>query len=292
MSLLVRINVALVATFAIAAAALGYACTSMLQANAKREVLQQAGLMIDNALATRDYTAEEILPLLNAQMRSEFLPQSVPFYAATQNFLRLRERHPEYAYKEATLNPTNPRDRATDWEADLIQKFRNDSHTHEIIGERDTPTGRSLYLARPIRVESECLGCHSLPSTAPASLLARYGSDNGFGWQANEIVGAQIVSVPLASAAASADRIFRRVMSSIVIAMLIAVLIVNATLYFLVVRPIRHIARIADGLSLGNPPAQDFPDRGSVELTALARSFKRMRISLEKALQLLESGKP
>lgn len=287
MSLLVRINVALAATFAITAAALGSACFSMLQADAKNVVLQQAGLMIDSALATRDYTAEEILPLLNAQMRTEFLPQSVPFYAATQNFLRLRERHPEYTYKEATLNPTNPRDRATDWEADLIQKFRNDSQTHEIVGERATPTGQSLYLARPIRVESECLGCHSLPSAAPASLLARYGSDNGFGWQANEIVGAQIVSVPLASSVASAHRVFQRLIGSILIALVVALLIVNVTLYFLVVRPIRRIAHIADELSLGNPAPGDFPARGSLEVTALARSFNRMRISLEKTLKLL-----
>ncbi|HEY3783659.1 MAG TPA: DUF3365 domain-containing protein [Steroidobacteraceae bacterium] len=287
MSLLVRINVALAATFLIAAAGLGYACSAMLQANAKQQVLQQAGLMIDSALATRDYTAEEILPLLNAQMRTEFLPQSVPFYAATQNFLRLRERHPEYTYKEATLNPTNPRDRAMDWEADLIQKFRNDSRTPEIVGERDTPTGQSLYLARPIRVEPECLGCHSLPSEAPASLLARYGRDNGFGWQANEIVGAQIVSVPLASAAASADRIFQRLISSIVIALAAALLIVNLTLYLLVVRPIRRMVHTADELSLGNPAPEDFPVRGSEEVTALGRSFNRMRISLDKALKLL-----
>ena len=110
--------------------------------------------MIDSALGMRDYTEGEILPLLHAQMQSEFLPQSVPFYAATQNFLRLHQTHPQYSYKEATLNPTNPRDRATDWEADIIQRFRSDATTHEFVGERDTPIGRSLYLARPIRVEA------------------------------------------------------------------------------------------------------------------------------------------
>ncbi|HZO22894.1 MAG TPA: DUF3365 domain-containing protein, partial [Steroidobacteraceae bacterium] len=192
-------------------------------------------------------------------------------------------------YKEATLNPTNPRDRATDWEADLIQKFRNDAHTHEIVGERDTPTGRSLYMARPIQVESECLGCHSLPSAAPASLLARYGRDNGFGWQAHEIVGAQIVSVPLASAVASADRMFWRIMSSILIVLIFALLLVNSMLYYLVVRPIRRIAHVADELSLGNPAPEAFPARGSAEVTALGRAFERMRTSLDKALKLLES---
>ncbi len=110
--------------------------------------------------------------------------------------MKLRERRPEYAYKEATLNPTNPRDRAADWEADIIQRFRNDATAREVIGERDTPMGKSLYLARPIRTESGCAACHSTPAIAPPTLLARYGRDNGFGWQDDEIVGAQIVSVP------------------------------------------------------------------------------------------------
>ena len=120
MNLLLRINLALAAVIALGAVAAGFICWSILQANARREVLAQAGLMMDSALAIRDYTEEEILPLLHAQMQSEFLPQSVPFYAATQNFLRLHHVHPQYSYKEATLNPTNPRDRATDWEADII----------------------------------------------------------------------------------------------------------------------------------------------------------------------------
>jgi len=34
--------------------------------------------------------------------------------------MKLRERHPQYAYKEATLNPTNPRDRAANWAAEII----------------------------------------------------------------------------------------------------------------------------------------------------------------------------
>jgi protein-histidine pros-kinase len=288
MSLLVRINVVLAATFALAAAAVGYACLSMLQANAKRQVLEEAGLMLDSALATRAYTAEEIDPLLSAQMKTEFLPQTVPFYAASQNFLKLRERHPEYTYKEATLNPTNPRDRATDWEADLIQQFRNDVQTREIIGERDTPMARSLYVARPIRAERDCMGCHSLPTAAPATLIARYGSNNGFGWQAHEVIGAQVVSVPLASATASADRVFRRIMASIILILGSALLMVNAVLYFLVVRPVRRIASIADELSLGNVSAAGFPAHGSTEVAALARSFNRMRASLEKALKLLE----
>src|ERR1700730_12423146 len=123
MSLLIRINLALGAVFIIAALIVGYACRAILEANAQREVFAEAGLMMDSALAIRDYTANEILPLLRDRIQNEFPPQSVPFYAATQNFLRLRERHPQYTYKEATLNPTNPRDRPAGWAGDIIHRF-------------------------------------------------------------------------------------------------------------------------------------------------------------------------
>ncbi|HEY2633833.1 MAG TPA: DUF3365 domain-containing protein [Steroidobacteraceae bacterium] len=288
MSLLIRINLALGAVFIAAALIAGYACRSILEANAQREVFAEAGLMMDSALAIRAYTANEILPLLSARIQQEFPPQSVPFYAATQNFLRLRERHSEYTYKEATLNPTNPRDRAADWESDIIQRFRNDARAREVIGERDTPMGKSLYLARPIRNEAECSACHSTPSAAPRTLVARYGSDNGFGWQPGEVVGAQVVSVPFASATANADRAFRAFMMSLVSVFAAVFLVINAVLYYLVVRPVRRIARVADRLSLGDMSAEDFPQRGAVEITSVARSFNRMRKSLEKALRLLE----
>jgi hypothetical protein len=144
MSLLIRINLVFGGVFVLAAAAAGYACWGILEGNARREALAEAGLMLDSALATRDYTASEILPLLGTGMAETFPPQSVPFYAATQNFLQLQKRHPDYSYKEATLNPMNPRDRAADWEADIVQKFRNDPHAQEVIGERATPDGCGL----------------------------------------------------------------------------------------------------------------------------------------------------
>jgi protein-histidine pros-kinase len=288
MNLLLRINLALGAVIALGAVAAGFICWSILEANARREVLAQAGLMMDSALAIRAYTANEVVPLLDGQMSREFLPQSVPFYAATQNFLTLRQGHPEYSYAEATLNPTNPRDRATDWEADIIQRFRDDSSVRESVGERVTPMGPMLFLARPIRAEAGCLACHSLSTTAPATMIARYGSSNGFGWRLDEVVGAQVVSVPLASAAASAQRAFRAFMASLIGIFAAILLVINTVMYFLIVRPVRRMGRIADQLSLGDLSAPAFPVGGAREISALARSFNRMRVSLDKALKLLE----
>ncbi|MGH8157652.1 MAG: c-type heme family protein [Rhodanobacter sp.] len=287
--MLLRINLILLAAFALSMFAISMVVTSMLQENATREVLAQAGLMLDSAAAIRSYTETEVGPLLADKMVSAFPPQSIPFYAATQNFLKLHKEHPDYAYKEATLNPTNPRDRATDWEADIVQRFRNDATTRQVTGVRDTPMGRTLFMARPIRVDPGCLSCHSLPSAAPATMLARYGSDNGFGWQPNEIVGAQIISVPLASAESSANRVRRGVLTAIAAMFASVLLIINAALYLLVIRPVRKIARIADQLSLGDASAEAFPNGGGREVAALATAFNRMRKSLDKALRMLGS---
>ncbi len=287
MSLLFRINTALGAVFLVAASLAGYVCWSMLSDNAQREVLVEAGLMMDSAAAVRTYTSGEIVPLISARMKDEFLPQSVPSYAATQNFLKFHEHHPQYAYKEATLNPTNPRDRAADWESDIIQRFRNDPQTQQVVGVRDTPMGKSLYLARPIRAKPECLVCHSIPAAAPASMLARYGSDNGFGWQPNEVVAAQVVSVPFASATDNATKEFRAFMILLVAVFAAAFAVVNVLLYRLVVRPVRRIASVADRVSLGDASAEDFPQGGAAEIVSVTRSFDRMRKSLEKALHLL-----
>jgi HAMP domain-containing protein len=288
MNLLMRINLALGGAFIVSGVALGYACSRFLEANAQDQLVREAALMMDSAVATRAYTSEEILPLLGESMKSSFLPQSVPFYATTQNFLRLHAQHPAFAYKEAALNPTNPRDRAMDWEADLIQHFRNSVQTRELAGERDTPMGRSLYLARPIRVESECLTCHGSPTTAPGTLLARYGSNNGFGWQLGEVVGTQVVSVPLAAAEGDARRTLQDMIIAIAVVLGLLWILANGFLYALIVRPMRRIVATADALSKGESAAGDFPAQGSSEVIELGRSFNRMRISLEKSLKLLQ----
>jgi protein-histidine pros-kinase len=288
MSLLLRANLILGMVCLLLLLVSGYLCRAVLEADAEREQIAKAGLMLESALAIRNYTSTEIVPLLDQQLKTDFLPQSIPFYAATQNFLKLRERYPQYSYKEATLNPTNPRDRAADWEADIVQRFRNDDKVDELSGVRDTPMGRSLYLARPIRAEPECLACHSRPSSAPAPLLARYGANNGFGWQAHEIVGAQVVSVPFAAAALNVDHSFVELMSVIAGGLVALWLGINAILYVLCLRPLKRIARVADTLSLGQTSTEDFPIRGPVEITGLGVSFNRMRKSLDKALKMLQ----
>ncbi|HEY5707739.1 MAG TPA: DUF3365 domain-containing protein [Terrimicrobiaceae bacterium] len=142
---------------------------------------------------------------------TEFHPQSVPAFAATEIFGYLRENFPDYFYKEATLNPTNPRDRPTDWETDVVNQFRAGNVTGaEFISTRETASGTSLVLARPIRINNvSCLQCHSTPDKAPPEMIRLYGTANGFGWKMDEVIGAQILSVPMSVPLKIADQSFQ-----------------------------------------------------------------------------------
>jgi hypothetical protein len=141
---------------------------------------------------------------------TEFHPQSVPAFAATEIFSYLREKFPDYFYKEATLNPTNPRDRATDWESDVVNQFRAGAIQNEFITSREASTGTALVLARPIKVNNvSCLECHSTPDKAPAEMIKLYGTANGFSWKLDDIIGAQVVSVPVSVPLRTAEETFR-----------------------------------------------------------------------------------
>ena len=283
-----KFNLVLAIIFVVGLSVVGYVSNYVLQKNARGEVIRHAGMMMEAALAIRSYTIKEIKPLLAKQLSEEFLPQTVPSYAATQNFNALREKNPEYTYKEATLNPTNPRDRATDWETDIIQQFANDESKTELIGERMTGTGTSMYLARPIRITNDaCLACHSTIDNAPKSMIKLYGDSNGFGWKHNEVVGSQIVSVPLSLPVKKADQAFLIFMGSMVVIFIFIFILLNIMLKKFIIKPVMKMSYIADEVSKGNMDVEMFSARGNDEITQLATSFERMRISLEKAMKML-----
>ncbi|HPU50452.1 MAG TPA: DUF3365 domain-containing protein, partial [Burkholderiaceae bacterium] len=119
MKLLLKFNLIFVLVFAAGLAATALIARDLLRTNAEAEVAGNARLLMESAVAARTFTSNQIAPLLQTQMKYTFLPQSVPAFVATEVLGELRKKYPEYSYKEATLNPTNPRYRAVEWEADL-----------------------------------------------------------------------------------------------------------------------------------------------------------------------------
>lgn len=292
MRLLIKFNLLLVFVFATGIAITGYVAHNFLQLNARAEVIQQARLMMGAAGGMRTYTSKQVGPLLAAHesASTEFAPQRVPAYSATEVFNYLRQDYPAYVYKEATLNPTNLRDRALGWEEDVVEAFRNHAARKELIEQRETAEGVSLILARPIIAAPECLSCHSVPAAAPASMLASYGPDHGFGWKAGEVVAAQIVSVPMSVPVGMADRALKTLLISLSGVFVFTLALMDMGLIFIVVHPVDRLSRMADEISKGNLHVPELPEKGSDEIAQLARSFNRMSQNLVKALDIDITG--
>jgi HAMP domain-containing protein len=289
MKLLVKFNLIFVSVVTVGVAISGWITRDLLQSNAREEVQNNARLLMESATAVRGYTAGQITRLLQAQMQQEFLPQAVPSYSATEVQNALHAKYPEYAYKEATLNPTNPRDRAVGWEVDIVSHFRNSAELKEFVGQRDTPSGPSLYVARPLRITNPaCLQCHSSVEAAPKTMVAKYGPANGFGWQLNEVVGAQIVSVPMDVPLARAERSFKLFIGSLVGVFAVVGLLLNLMIWKVVVQPVTRLSALADRVSQGDLAAPEFASGSRDEIGVLAASFARMRASVVQAMKMLD----
>jgi len=269
----------------------GAALSKVLEQRAEREVSSQAAILIKTMNAVRAYTSDRVNPLLAPKLETEpvFIPETVPAYSATEVFenFRKNEEYRNFFYKEATLNPTNLRDKADAFEAKIVERFRNESNTKEISGFRNLPGGEVFYIARPLAVSKEsCLRCHSTPEAAPKSQIATYGSEWGFGWKLHEIVAAQIISVPSSEIFDSSRRSLSLVMGILFGIFAIVVLWLNFFLKRSVIQPIKKMSRTAERVSTGEMSA-DFEQTSNDEIGILAASFNRMKSSLEIAMKLL-----
>jgi protein-histidine pros-kinase len=287
--LLAKFNILLVLLFGTGLFLVSQLSHRFLERNAREQTLQQARLMISSARSTRDYTDQELDPLLatTPESKKRFLPQSIPFYAATVTFDHLRKEYPDYTYKEAALNPTNLRDRADQWEADIINYFRNHPEQKQLIGERQTAVGTSISLSQPITADASCLQCHGSPSAAPRTEILTYGSANGFGWKPSEIIGAQIVSVPTAVADRVASHLYRTLLAYITATFLATLVVIDLALYYIVIVPVRRLAATADLISTGDLNQPELTYKGNDEIAAVTASFNRMYVSLKKAIEML-----
>lgn len=287
MGLRAKFNLLLLGVAAIGLALFALAAEPLVNAVARQEVVQSSRIMMESAAGARKYTSEQIAPILKPAIGEHFYPQSVSAYAAKRNFDVIHAKFPDYMYREAALNPTNPEDRASDWEADIINDFRAHPGKTELSLQRMSADGRMLELARPLVNKPACLECHDTPAHAPKSMVALYGTQNGYGWKPGEIIGAQIVSVPMSASAVRAEQIRSMFLVPFLGFLVLLFVSVNVLLHFVVIRPMEKIAANAEAVSMGKIDTPEFRYRGRDQIGRLASSFNRMHRSLVEAFRML-----
>jgi HAMP domain-containing protein len=291
-----KLNLILLLVFLIIVVVNGFVLSQILQKNAEREITSKAALLIETMGAVRDYTSTQINPQLANRLETEeqFLPQTIPAYSAREVFenLRKRENYSDFFYKEATLNPTNLRDKSDIFESNIVNQFRGQANLKELSGFRSFPGGDIFYVARPISITNQsCLRCHSTPEAAPKSQLTTYGSEGGFGWKLNEIVGAKIVSVPASKILTDALRLQKFVMGILAMGCLIAIVFLNIFLRVSIVKPLVRMAQWSKQVSTGTINTE-FKHESKDEIGTLANSLNRLKVSLEMAMNMLNQSEP
>ncbi|MGA8349975.1 MAG: DUF3365 domain-containing protein, partial [Isosphaeraceae bacterium] len=155
---------------------------------AENQVQQQAKLMMRAALATRDYTNNHIKKLVKKlPQTNEFVPETVPAFAATTTleFIREDSDFKKYKYREPSQKPTNLDDEADNDEKKLLRYFRENREEPE-KWEPPTEHENSWVYARPFIATKDCLECHDTPDVAPKNMLNKYGP-HGFGWEEGRV---------------------------------------------------------------------------------------------------------
>ncbi len=257
MSLRLKFNLVLIITSIFGIIIAGFISYDVLTKNAREEVLGTASVIMESALAIRNYTVQEIRPLLDQVESDEYIEQSGPAYAASKYIKNLQKKYPNFVYREAALNPINPIDKATGWEADIIEWFRLNSDAEEWIGERETPNGSILYLSRPIKIAK------------------------------SEPIGAQVVSVPKILSAERAEQEFITFMAILLGVFVLIGLAFNILFNRFVIKPVTSMAKHADEVSMGTLDLPELSIKGKDEISTMARSFNRMQRSLVNAMKML-----
>lgn len=288
-SLAIKFNVVLLALFIGSFCASALFANHLLQKNAREALLAKARMLMGAAQASSAFTVQHILPLLQDRLAFELLPQLLPSFVANTQLQQMLKAYPDFHYRHTTLDPTHSRNRATGWEAELVEHLRGNPQLRDWVGERDGNNGPTLLYAQPILVsDPACLACHTSPDTAPKSQIELYGRDHGFGWTLNETVGARIVSVPLAAPLQQASERLHTVMLWLLVVFTLLYGALSLTFHLLVTRRLKAMSDIAERVSLGEKPVPAIDSRGHDELARMGRAFTRMRTSLTSAMNMLQ----
>ncbi|MEA5467003.1 response regulator [Leptothoe sp. PORK10 BA2] len=284
----------------------GIALSNAMQQLAKVEIKARAEMMIQTMNSVRAYTSDSIKPQLAEQLAQSrsFIRETVPAYGAREVFEHFRES-PEYSnflYKEATLNPSNPRDLADDFETDLVNTFRKDNAPTELSGYRQQDGTNLFYIARPLKIEKEsCLECHGRVEDAPRSMIETYGRLQGYNWKLNEVVAAQTIYVPADTVLQHGHQYLKLVMAIVIGIMATVIFLMNRLLKQKVVQPLKKLTHLAKQVRNNQSPnlddwQQKFTSLNPIakqqdEPGELARAFQHMAYEVATREQSLTEAK-
>ncbi|MBN1816429.1 MAG: DUF3365 domain-containing protein [Sedimentisphaerales bacterium] len=250
----------------------------------------QARLALEFDLAVREYVADYVRPFAEqAVSDGEFLPEVMSTsYAARDVFERVRQTFPDSIVKFSSDNPRNPKNQAGSEEMEIIALFNQNPDLERTIQDiiLDGRSYRAHFSAR--RMEKSCLRCHGDPKDAPPSLVARYGDKAGFHRPIGEIIGLDMVAIPMDKYQAALVHSMSWNGIFLGVGLLLLCGTIHGVFHGLVGRRLSVITRHfrmagTDGTSL-----QEMADRSEDEIGQVVQGFNELTGKLRSVHQSLE----
>lgn len=285
----------------------GFALSQALEQKAEVEMSYRGQMTMQMVNAVKSYTSNDIATrfaqIVDPQTR--FIPETIPSLAARQVFDTLKAlwKYKDFVYKDATLNPTNLNDQADRFEAKLIERFESDRTLKALSGFHSQTGEKLFYSAQPLTVtNSSCLKCHSSPKLAPKSHVEKYGTQHGYGWQLNQVIGTQIIYIPASEVTNNARQALFLFISIFIGIFALVLASINYLLKWRVIQPLKPMAQLAQTISLDTINAHEVRvlereqlskiSQRQDELGQLGRVFQKMvRELCDREQQLSEQLK-
>lgn len=247
---------------------------------------QRLAMLVGVVDAIRGYISEDVRPVVASKV---FHPPAVSSVVATSLIAgHLREYAPEYYIKVVSDNPMNRDNMASGYELSLLEQFRQERGNSRIVSRGTLHGTHYLISSSPLVSKPGCIACHGDPVGAPEVIRATYGSDSGYHYRLNEVVGAGVVGVPVDHVDEIALRqgLFVVALLSIVFAILF--IIVNLLVRRVIVSPILSIEQKAASISQGEFDTEIPELSRNDEIGQMAKAIELMRRSLKMAMRHLK----
>jgi len=272
----------------IAIAVIGITSYKLSVRNALNEAKIKSKIILNYTMATKNYMKQVQKALVMELIEKDrFYPEIMSgFVVARGTFEIFKESSPEYIFKQATLDPLNPSNKADQNEVEFIKNFDQNPNLKSSEG-RITKDGVDLfYFAQPIKVSSQgCLNCHGDPEDAPKDQVEIYGTETGYNWDMGATVAAFVVYIPTAAAMAAAKHLSLTLVLVGAAGIILVLLIFWFFLDRSVVLPITKLAQRTDSFSMGEHLDEPIIGKSNDEIGTLSKAIERLRISLVKLLK-------
>ncbi len=273
----------------LATIAIGYTSYMLSQQNAIAEAKSKGEIIYNYIQASGKFFGKYQYPLIMEENTDKdlFVPELMSkFVVNRMEFEIFQETLEGYLFKQATLDPLWPDNKADDEEEKVIAYFEKNQKSMMKQGVMEKNGEKYFYTARPIRIEKAfCLTCHGDPADAPGDQRDIYGIENGYNWTMGSTVGTSIVYISIAKAMEDAKQSAIKIFSVGIACLLITIICIWIFLDRSVVSPIIRLSGAAKDISIGKNLCDSIHTDSKDEIGGLANSIDRMRISVNKLLK-------